>query len=395
MANYHNIKFKNNAFGTLANAINTSDTTLQLATGDAAKFPSVLNDDFFLATIFDTSNNQEIVKCTGKDLSQDQLTVVRNQEGSGAKSFPAGSRIENRITAGSLETLGDIDELLPSQTGNTGKVLEVTDSEEVAWANLEPSKISSQANSSYGYFSLPRGTTAQRPSAAQPGFLRYNTDHYGGGRPEYYGVNTQWLPLNSPILNKYIVSASGGASGHGGSSTGKFPSDNQNFTTAGYTANEFTLTPVNTVTHNILSVILKPMSTSSVFLIEYSGSFYSNTGYSYATVGRSTGTSPADTTTGTTKNVAHLMNGGDGTSVSAPNHAIAEWHNTAHVNQGAFAAFDKPNTTDFVRYCIHLAADGDHKVYLPYQSQGSLIVTELDGLGTSKVSHNASLEVAS
>ena len=129
--------------------------------------------------------------------------------------------------------------------------------------------------------------------------------------------------------------------------------------TAGFTNNEFPLTPVNNGTHNILSVILKPMSTSSVFLIEVSGTFYNNSGYSYATIGRTTASTAAGTTAAaSTVNVGHLRAGGDGTSNDEA-HAVA-WHHNAHVHTGGFATYDTPNTTDFVRYCIHFTRDSNN-----------------------------------
>ena len=95
------------------------------------------------------------------------------------------------------------------------------------------------------------------------------------------------------------------------------------------------------------------MSTSSVFLIEVSGTFYNNSGYSYATIGRTTASTAAGTTAAaSTVNVGHLRAGGDGTSNDEA-HAVASWHHNAHVHTGGFATYDTPNTTDFVRYCIH------------------------------------------
>lgn len=91
------IKVANNAFGTLAASITNSDTSITLTTGQGARFPSLGAGDYFYATLIDTSNNLEIVKCTAR--STDVLTVVRAQESTTARAYSAGDRIEIRITA--------------------------------------------------------------------------------------------------------------------------------------------------------------------------------------------------------------------------------------------------------------------------------------------------------
>lgn len=91
------IKFANSAFATLAAGINSSVTSITLTTGQGARFPSLAGGDYFFATLIDTSNNLEIVKCTTR--STDVLTVVRGQESTTARAFATGDRIELRVTA--------------------------------------------------------------------------------------------------------------------------------------------------------------------------------------------------------------------------------------------------------------------------------------------------------
>ncbi len=91
------IKLTNNAFATLAAGINSSATSITLTTGQGARFPTLSAGDYFYATLIDTSNNLEIVKCTAR--STDVLTVVRAQESTTARAYSAGDRIEIRITA--------------------------------------------------------------------------------------------------------------------------------------------------------------------------------------------------------------------------------------------------------------------------------------------------------
>lgn len=95
------IKLANNASGTLATAINASDTGIALTTGDGTEFPTLGVGDYFYATITSTQGTQEIVKVTAR--SGDSLTVVRAQEGTSAAGFAAGARFELRVTAASVD----------------------------------------------------------------------------------------------------------------------------------------------------------------------------------------------------------------------------------------------------------------------------------------------------
>ncbi len=99
------VQIKNNAYSTLLVGINTTATTITLATGEGARFPaaSVASGNYFYATILDTSNNLEIVKVVNR--TTDTLTVVRGQDGTSARSFSLGDRIELRVTTALLSDL--------------------------------------------------------------------------------------------------------------------------------------------------------------------------------------------------------------------------------------------------------------------------------------------------
>ena len=94
------VKFSNNAYGTLNGSITTSDTSLTLASGQGARFPTLGAGDYFYATLLDTSHNLEIVKATAR--TGDVLTVVRAQENTLAKAYAIGDRLELRVTAGGI-----------------------------------------------------------------------------------------------------------------------------------------------------------------------------------------------------------------------------------------------------------------------------------------------------
>ena len=94
------VKFANNAVSTLASGINNSATSITVASGNGALFPSLTGSEYFFVTLIDASNNLEIAKCTAR--SSDVLTVTRAQESTSARAFATGDRIELRITAQSL-----------------------------------------------------------------------------------------------------------------------------------------------------------------------------------------------------------------------------------------------------------------------------------------------------
>lgn len=103
--------FTNNAYSTLASGITDSATSITVATGEGARFPSPSGGDHFYATLIDASNNLEIVKCTAR--SGDTLTVTRAQQSTTNRAYSSGDRIELRITASFLndvlqsEAIGD------------------------------------------------------------------------------------------------------------------------------------------------------------------------------------------------------------------------------------------------------------------------------------------------
>ena len=89
--------FTNNASATLASSIGTTDTTIVVAAGQGARFPSPGIGDWFYLTIVDSSNNIEIVKVTAR--ATDVLTVQRGQDNTAARAYTSGAVIELRAVA--------------------------------------------------------------------------------------------------------------------------------------------------------------------------------------------------------------------------------------------------------------------------------------------------------
>jgi hypothetical protein len=155
------VKFANNAFGTLNAGINNSATSITLSSGQGARFPTLASGEYFYATLIDTSNNLEVVKCTAR--STDVLTVTRAQESTTAQAFAIGDRVELRVTAAGLD---------------------------------DAANPYDKDSSSTGSFALPVGTTSQQPTAASTeGHIRYDSDD----DVVYYSNGTSWLKISSII----------------------------------------------------------------------------------------------------------------------------------------------------------------------------------------------------
>lgn len=87
----------NNASGTLASSINAVELSLTLNSGQGALFPNPTGGDYFYVTLVTNANDKEIVKVTAR--STNTLTIVRGQDGTTARAFTAGDRVELRFCA--------------------------------------------------------------------------------------------------------------------------------------------------------------------------------------------------------------------------------------------------------------------------------------------------------
>ena len=94
----------NNANTTLAAGISSSTTTIVMATGTGALFPSPGTNQYFPLTLNDalTGLVYEICWCTSR--TGDNLTVLRGQEGTTARAWLLGDYAYNANTAGNIQT---------------------------------------------------------------------------------------------------------------------------------------------------------------------------------------------------------------------------------------------------------------------------------------------------
>lgn len=108
------IQFINNFITTLAADITDTATTMTI--GKA--LPALASGDTFLLTLFNkvgaTESDWEIVKVTSTGgVGGANLTVERAQEGTTAKAWAAGTKVEMRLTAGGLSAeLGRLEDLI-------------------------------------------------------------------------------------------------------------------------------------------------------------------------------------------------------------------------------------------------------------------------------------------
>lgn len=112
-------RFSNNAATTLGSAISPTATTITVASGTGARFPSPAAGQYFTATLFAAGSStgipNEIVLVTAR--SGDSMTVIRGQEGSTAQAWSVGDTFDNFVTAAFLNQLVDAGSL-QAQSGN-------------------------------------------------------------------------------------------------------------------------------------------------------------------------------------------------------------------------------------------------------------------------------------
>ena len=167
--------FKNNAFASLAAELSAAGTLATLATGQGARFPSPTGGDHFLATLILLDGNGaetawEVVKCTAR--ATDGLTIERAQEGTTARIWPVGSRLEMRVTAGTLDSFTDTTQAaaaapVQSVFGRTGAVM--LQSTDVTGALGFTPLDAAQKNAANGI--APLGADSKVPAAYLPSYV--------------------------------------------------------------------------------------------------------------------------------------------------------------------------------------------------------------------------------
>ena len=196
------IKFTNNATSTLASGIASGATSLTVATGQGALFPTLGGSDYFYCTLSNVTNTIEIVKVTAR--STDTFTIVRAQDNTTASAFVTGDKVELRLVAGVLNNTAIIDQtnvFTAAQTVNINGTVGATTPAAATVTTLTATADS--AFTSTGALSISKGTTGQRPTPAS-GMLRFNTTSV-----EFEGYNgTAWAGVGGASLSNDTSTAS-------------------------------------------------------------------------------------------------------------------------------------------------------------------------------------------
>lgn len=112
-----NRQFTNNATTTLASSITATATSLTVAAGSGALFPSLETNQTFSSTLIkaDTPTTYEIILVTAR--TTDTFTIVRAQQGTTALAWNAGDTVALLPTAGDFQQFTQFGDL-QAQTGN-------------------------------------------------------------------------------------------------------------------------------------------------------------------------------------------------------------------------------------------------------------------------------------
>lgn len=107
------VQVTNNAWGELSVPLTAEGTLLLLSGGQGDRFPQASEGTtWFYVTIVDSENNLEIVKCTAR--TGDTLTILRGTDGTQARAFREGCRVELRPTAALFNDKASKDEVKSS-----------------------------------------------------------------------------------------------------------------------------------------------------------------------------------------------------------------------------------------------------------------------------------------
>lgn len=94
-----------NGYGTLGSALATGDTTLTFTAGHGARFPAVASGQMLSCCILNANNVLEEVQVTLHTAGADTATMVRGANGTTAKAWNAGDRVEARVSSDVLKRL--------------------------------------------------------------------------------------------------------------------------------------------------------------------------------------------------------------------------------------------------------------------------------------------------
>lgn len=219
-----NIKFTNLASSTLAAPITNLATVLTVE--DASKFPTISGQEYFIIVVIDDTGDFEIMRVAGA--TGTSFTVIRAQEGTPARAFASGCKVEHRLTAASLVTIVEEASITKPHTSDNADAyghatatlyshVKITDDPASSAAAVLGIAISPYAVKTR--FDQLLGASNQTVITTSSAFVVPETGTYevtviaGGGK----GGNGGWGGGGSgcPTTNSWALMSGGGAGGGG------------------------------------------------------------------------------------------------------------------------------------------------------------------------------------
>lgn len=117
------LKLANNVQSTLAASLSTGTLTMQVATGEGARFPVLGVNDYFYATLVKIAGGfpvREIIKVTAR--TGDSMSIVRAQDNTTALTFSVADYVGMHVNVAVLEALQSGEQYLDKGTVSTGTV---------------------------------------------------------------------------------------------------------------------------------------------------------------------------------------------------------------------------------------------------------------------------------
>lgn len=212
--------YANNAITTLAVGITNVSTSITVATGTGALFPSPTNGDYAWLTLSTATGVIEIVNCSSR--TGDVLTVTRGQQGTTASSFSIGDSLTQRMTAQGLSdnvTIAQTQATNAAASAAAALVSQNASSSSASSASTSANTATTQAGiattqagnaaasaaaaagtlanavtktSATGSAIMPAGTTAQRDASPTNVDLRKNIDTPTAATLEHWN-GTSWV----------------------------------------------------------------------------------------------------------------------------------------------------------------------------------------------------------
>ena len=206
------MSFANNAATTLASGINTSVTSLTVASGTGTLFPTLTGSQYFYCTLENSAGtSREIVKVTAR--STDTFTIARGQDGTTGTAFSTGDRVELRLVRANLTDfalLGEVNTFSQQPTFSSGiKFADATTQTTTAVPG-----VLGQVFTASGTFTIPTGVTALKVTVVGGG------GGGGAGGGAFHGNAGGTSSVSSGTQAITTVSATGGGGGIGGGGAG-------------------------------------------------------------------------------------------------------------------------------------------------------------------------------